>query len=282
MKQIFKKSFLLSFLFLGLVSCEKEDDTPAFQTSESQVALVGEDNMRDLGGYVSSNGKHVLYGNLYRSGELNGLTTEDVAKLSSLGIRRVIDLRTETEMTEKPDHLPTGVVNYHLSLLADIPGSSTSQQELMGQIMSGTVLAEDYMLPLYTLDSQKITNFRAIFDLLQSGGTTLWHCTAGKDRAGMTTALVLSALDVPRETIVQDFMKSNDYLSSYINGTVSYLNSTYGPGIGDKMIPMLGVEQIYIEAFFNDIETKYGSVNNFLTNELKVDKSKMKKLYLEK
>jgi protein-tyrosine phosphatase len=137
------------------------------------------------------------------------------------------------------------------------------------------------MIPAYALDQTKIDQWIKIFDLLESGQTTLWHCTAGKDRAGMTTALVLSSLGVDRQTIINDFMLSNTYLSAYNLQTVSYINSQYGAGVGEQLMPLLGVEEEYITTFFHNIETTYGSVDNFL-KVLKVDTAKMKKNFLEK
>src|SRR5690606_13359798 len=100
---------LFGLFFIGLsaltVSCSSDDNNSDSQyiVGENHIELTGEDNMRDLGGFTGAEGKRVLYNKLYRSGELSALTAEDLTIVSGLEIKNVIDLRTESERTEKPD-----------------------------------------------------------------------------------------------------------------------------------------------------------------------------------
>lgn len=278
---------LMYAAFLGLAalttSCSDDDSKSAapYEIDENHVALTGEDNMRDLGGYVGTNGKRVLYHKLFRSGELSTLTATDLEHIASKDIAQVIDLRTTAERTEKADKAIEGAARYEYSLLDEAPGSSVATSDVFGLILSGQMTAEEMMIPAYAVDQIKITQWIKIFDLLESGETTLWHCTAGKDRAGMTTALVLASLGVDRQTIINDFMLSNTYLATSNQQTVAYINAQYGPGVGEQLMPLLGVEEEYITTFFTNIETNYGSVDNFL-KVIKVDVAKMKKNFLEK
>lgn len=273
--------------FIGLTalttSCSDDDNKSAapYEIDENHVILEGEDNMRDLGGYTGGDGKRVLYNKLFRSGELSTLTPADLEHIAAKEITQVIDLRTTDERTEKADKAIAGATHYEYSLIDDQNGANGGLNDVMGMILSGQVTAEEIMIPAYAIDQTKITQWVKIFDLLESGETTLWHCTAGKDRAGMTTALVLSSLGVDRQVIINDFMLSNTYLSAYNLQTVSYINSQYGAGVGEQLMPLLGVEEEYITTFFQNIETTYGSVDNFL-KVLKVDTSKMRKNFLEK
>ena len=286
MKKELKNVFALVLVGVStlVVSCSSDDATDgsdAYVIAENHVVLKGEDNMRDLGGYVGFNGKRVLYNKLYRSGELSALTTTDVATLQLLGIQNIVDLRTEAERTEKPDVAINGTTRINLSLLDESSAASSGSTDYMGAILSGQMNAEEMMLKAYLIDQKKIDSWTIIFDALEEGKITLWHCTAGKDRAGMTSALVLASLGVDEQTIINDFMLSNAYLGASNQVTVSYINSKYGAGMGEKLLPLLGVEESYIEAFFKDINTKYGGLDKFLTL-LKVDKKKMRKNFLEK
>lgn len=285
MKKHLKNLMYVAFLGLATLttSCSDDDSKSAapYEIDENHVILTGEDNMRDLGGYVGQNGKRVLYHKLFRSGELSALTAADLEHIATKDIAQVIDLRTTAERTEKTDKAIEGAVRYEYSLIDDQNGANGGLNDVMGMILSGQVTAEEIMIPAYALDQTKIDQWIKIFDLLESGETTLWHCTAGKDRAGMTTALVLSSLGVDRQTIISDFMLSNTYLSAYNLQTVSYINSQYGAGVGEQLMPLLGIEEEYITTFFQNIETTYGSVDNFL-KVLKVDTVKMKKNFLEK
>jgi len=284
MKQHLKSLFSFSILLVALVStsCKEESVIQPYVISETHINVAGAPNMRDLGGFYGSNGKRVLYHKLFRSGDLSKLTTSDLDTLTALGIKQVIDLRTSSEITSAPDKLPaSGVTSTNLSLLASATGG-LSQSQLMGGIMQGTISAEVFMTSLYnTVDSLKEANWKKAFVLLQTGNVTLFHCSAGKDRAGMTAALILYSLGVRKSDIVGDFMASNMYLATTISQQMSGMDAAYGAGTGAKMKPMFGVEDSFIYAFFDAVDAKYGSMDNFLI-KLGVDKSKMRDLYLEK
>ncbi|MGJ5640795.1 tyrosine-protein phosphatase [Formosa sp. S-31] len=281
-RSIFAACSLLAFSF---ISCSNDEDSineQDYVTYDNHIELIGEDNMRDLGGFVGAENKRILYRKLFRSGELSALTAEDQATLIDLGINQVIDLRTDSEVEEAQDVLPADIAAYHYSLIDDSNGA-TNGTDYMAMVMSGELKATDLMLPAYSeIDTHREQQWEAIFDLLeQDNAVSLWHCTAGKDRAGMTTALVLTALGVDKETIIEDFMNSNTYLSEYIENTVAYMNSNYGPGVGELLRPLLGVERDYIDAFYTAVNEKYGSMDNFL-EVLKVDVQKLRAIYLEK
>lgn len=284
MKQSLFNLFSFSILLLALVctSCKDESSVQPYVTYETHINLAGQINMRDLGGLYGANGKRVLYHKLFRSGDLSKLTASDLDSLTALGIKQVIDLRTSSEITSAPDKLPTsGITSTNLPLLASATGG-LSQSQLMGGIMQGTISAETFMLSIYnSVDSLKEANWTKAFALIQTGNTTLYHCTAGKDRAGMTTAIILSALGVSKDDIIGDFMASNEYMATYISQEVSAIDAAYGAGTGAKLKPMFDVEDAYIYAFFNAVDAKYGSMDNFLV-KLGIDKVKMQKLFLEK
>lgn len=281
---------LLCIGLLALSGCDTKDTTVApstetasgFVSGDTTVHVSGQNNFRDLGGYVGAGGKRVLFGKLFRSGALNKLTAADRDTVTARGIQQVIDLRTASEVASAADSLPTAIPSYKLPLIADDSGSTGSQSAFMAAVMAGTIDGKTYMLAIYdTIDSLKVANWRQVFALLQTGKPTLWHCTAGKDRAGMTSTLVLSALGVDSAVIVRDFLKSNSYMSASIEAQITQLNAAYGAGVGEKLRPILGVDATYIQAFFTAVNKQYGSMSAFLT-ELGVDTAKLRSLYLEK
>ena len=283
-----RKLFVLTLILLIIIctSCKKEPSSEPYATYETQIMVAGAPNMRDLGGFYGANGKRVLYHKLFRSGDLSKLTTSDLDTLSALGINQVIDLRKSSEITSAPDKVPfTGLTSTNLPLFASVNGS-LSDEQIIGGIIQGTITADSinqYMISLYnTIDSLKIANWTRAFAIFQTAGnTTLFHCKSGKDRTGMTAALILFSLGVSQDDIVGDFMASNIYLSKTIAEELSALESAYGEGTGNKLKPLFGVQDFYIYAFFNAVSAKYGSMDNFLTS-LGVDKTKMRALYLEK
>jgi protein-tyrosine phosphatase len=177
------------------------------RAAERVLPLQGATNFRDVGGYRTADGRRVRWGVIYRSAELSGLTAADQAFLNELGVRTIVDLRSTSERTSQPTALSGPTIVSHdyrldISALAPLfrPGADGEQARVA-------------MTTFYPamLDSHG-QHFRDVFQaLLEGQGPVLYHCSAGKDRTGVTTALVLSALGVPRETIVADYLLSNRY-----------------------------------------------------------------------
>ncbi len=283
----FLKYVFSLYILLFLVSCEQDDDSSTKEDYNPHITLEGEDNMRDLGGYIGQNGKTVAYKKLFRSGELSSLTNTDQNTLTRLGLQQVFDLRSDAEREAEPDRLPSSIVHYALALsentsVEDDPTLSYEEQMqlFMQQIMTGAITVNDIMLETYVVDSLKIAHWKEVFNKLETGKSSLWHCTAGKDRAGMTTVLVLSSLGVSEETCIEDFMKSNEYLAEYIETTTSQIEAAYGSQASNAIRPLFGVEQSWIEAFIHDINTNHGGMTAFL-QELEVDIKTMQENFLE-
>lgn len=275
---------LMAAAAFNFTSCNDDDaNTEEFQAYDSHIQLDGEDNMRDLGGFIGANNKRILFHKLFRSGELSALTATDFDVITTLGINNVIDLRTTEERSEHPDALPEGLESQHFSLIIeDGENGTTGATSITSQIISGEVDAVELMTSAYTVDAHKIEQWTAIFNILEADNqVSLWHCTAGKDRAGMTTALVLAALGVDKETIIEDFLASNTYLHDSIENTIAYLSQAYGEAAGENMRPLLGVQLEFINSFYADIDTNHGGIEAFLA-ELDVDIAKMRANYLEK
>jgi protein-tyrosine phosphatase len=114
-----------------------------------------------------------------------------------------------------------------------------------------------------------------LFDrLLHSDKAVIVNCTAGKDRTGLATALVLSALGVPRDTIMQDYLLSNSALDMDRLLADAGLNALPA----DAIKPLLDVEPAYLDAAFEQIDKDYGSVENYLKRELGVDRAAIQRL----
>jgi protein-tyrosine phosphatase len=127
-----------------------------------------------------------------------------------------------------------------------------------------------------------VTDFQEEFgDFLQhleSGESFVYHCTAGKDRAGFATVLFLSALGVDKETILNDYMISNQYNVELIDGTIASVNNV---GLnGEILRPVLEVKLEYINKAYETIDNEFGGMSNYL-DLLGVDIEKLKSLYLE-
>ncbi|MFV0574368.1 MAG: tyrosine-protein phosphatase [Vibrio sp.] len=252
------------------------------------IVLDGEDNFRDLGGYEGADGKKIVSRKLFRSGELSKLTDNDRQVLTDLGIEYDIDLRTDSEIANQPDAVPDSIVIHQIALSEDTSGGETQTgstpedlyQPYYDALLAGNV--DDFMLPAYAVDDFKVNQWTQIFALIQEGKATLWHCTAGQDRAGMTAALVLESLGVDRDTIYEDYLKSNEYTYDDKHNTAEYIyqqaDSPADSSV-DKITQAELIKKEYLDAFYSDIALNHGGMENFL-NEIGVDIETMRTLYL--
>ncbi|MCL5998095.1 MAG: tyrosine-protein phosphatase [Chloroflexi bacterium] len=171
---------------------------------QRRLALEGTYNVRDLGGYATRDGRHIRWHTLLRADKLDRIAPEAQQQLLDHGLHTIIDLRFSDEVAAEPNvFAQSSAVSYlHFPLY-----------ELIGV---GTLPAvPDNLEELYQLilDHRK-EQIRLILHTLAAPGTlpALLHCTAGKDRTGLMVALVLGAVDVPHETIIEDYALSAQYL----------------------------------------------------------------------
>lgn len=246
-------------------------DGTRYRLAERLVPLAGAMNFRDVGGYQTADGRFVRWGKIYRSAALSGLTPEDMAKIEALGIDYVYDLRSVGERRDQPTRWPeTGAALVSLDYELDISGFMAVFAE--GPTAEKARAAMTAFYPA-VVDSHK-AQFSAIFAELLAGddGAVLYHCSAGKDRTGVQTALILSALGVDRETVIEDFLLSNQH---------HRMTAASGPmaGVPPEVLEVLGgVERPYIEAFFAEIDRRYGGVEGYLAAELGVDSAGIQRL----
>lgn len=238
------------------------------------VHLKGALNFRDIGGYRTADGKTVRWNKVFRSASINKLSDGDMDTLKAKHIYTVVDLRGKKESAAAPDRLLEGT-DYTLSPAGS--DSLPSNQQMIALIKSGNFL-EDF----YSKDGIQYfgERYRPVFQKLlglNEDGALLYHCTGGRDRTGMATALFLHILGVPQEIIEQDFTASNVYLEPM-------MGSTYGPiskatGMTDREIRRkMELRPELIQIFFRTITEKYGSIENFMEKEMGIGKKEIKAL----
>jgi len=246
-------------------------DGTRYRLAERLVPLAGAMNFRDVGGSETEDGRFVRWGKIYRSAALSGLTPDDFAKIQDLDIRYVYDLRSVDERRDEPTRWPdTGATMASLDYEMDISAFMAAFAD--GPSAEKVRAAMTSFYPA-VVDSHK-GQFRAVFAELLEGddGAILYHCSAGKDRTGVQTALILSALGVPRETVIEDFLLSNQH---------HRISGDAGPmaGMPPEVLEVLGgVERPYLEAFFAEIDRRYGGVEVYLAAELDVDAADIQRL----
>ena len=244
--------------------------------SATGLAMEGQKNFRDLGGIVTTDGRSLKWGMVFRSGELSKLSENDVDYMASLKLKKLIDFRFDDEIEEAPDVLPDGIEVINIP----VEQGSFDRDQLTQWLMSNDAEAFDTLLihanQAFVTDFQE--EFGRFMKLLEAGEPLVYHCTAGKDRAGFATVLFLSALGVDKETIIDDYMASNEYNKEATENTISYVNAT---GLnGELLRPVLEVKHEYINKAYETIDNQYGGMESYL-KLLGVDTEKLKSLYLE-
>lgn len=233
------------------------------------IQMDGGRNFRDLGGYRTADGHTVKRGVMYRSGSLGSLTPQGQQTLSGLHIASIIDLRSTDERSRDSNDL---AAVFGQGYWARDYGMSHGDMGAMFA-RSGPPTAESMkamMSQVYrTLPKEQAASYREMFARLVAGKEPLVvNCTAGKDRTGIASALVLTAVGVPYETVKRDFLLSNDApgmstLASVLPGPLAKLPP-------EVLKPLSGVEPEYLDTAFAQIKQDYGSVENYLQKELAV------------
>lgn len=174
------------------------DDGATHVIGERVLPLAQASNFRDIGGYVTKDGRSVRWGKAYRSGAMPLLTQDDYALVDQLGLGTVIDLRTLDEREVTPNQVDdrTGAL-----FVANDYGMKT--------LMSGVRANSENMYG--GMEKLLAPQYRALFKrLIAEDGAVLYHCSAGQDRTGIATALVYDVLGVDRQTILEDYHLSTD------------------------------------------------------------------------
>ncbi|MBQ0145523.1 MAG: tyrosine-protein phosphatase [Lachnospiraceae bacterium] len=255
-------------------------------------------NTRDLGGIKTKDGKTIVHGKLMRGGMLIRATDEEVAFLESIPVTRVVDFRTPIEVKEIPDRdIKTAEFIYLppiRSFETGITHEKGADASLEGLIKASITKDPDYALK-YFIEFYKglVTTDKAIeayseFLRLvaeEKEGAILWHCTGGKDRAGTAAMLIEEILGVSREDIYKDYMLTNEYLEQDTQDFIRKMEHL-GPAelVEAPVRDCFLARPEYIEALYESVENKYGSMESFITGQLGVDaamKAKLRKMYLE-
>lgn len=236
--------------------------------------LEGASNFRDLGGYAAAAGRQVRWRRLFRSDQLAGLTADDLQQLQALGLARAFDLRGTHERAATPYELP-GVVQHAL------PIEPTVVQRMKDLLEAGrTVTAQDtvrLMEQTYrAFVHDNAARFAELFGhLLESDTPLVFHCTAGKDRTGFAAALILLALGVPRETVMQDYLLTNDLFRAPPIDT--------GRAPREVVQVLWRVQREFLDAALHAVDADWGGIDRYLSEALHVNaiqRGRLAELYL--
>jgi protein-tyrosine phosphatase len=272
LKRLFRTVMAVSALALGACAAAPKPTAPVPDSAlraPRLIALEGAQNFRDIGGYRTADGRRVKWGMIYRSADLSKLTATDIANLNGLGIDTVFDLRSTGERRSAPDVFAGRSATVSLDYDVHSQAISAALRSAPTPESLRKALAATYPELLTSIQPE----LRQLFgQLLEGSGSTIYHCTAGKDRTGMATALILSALGVPRETIYADYLMSNRFYHPAASST------PMGALPPELSAVLIGVDESYLRTVFDSIDAQYGSVNGYLDRALGVDATKIARL----
>lgn len=240
-------------------------------------------NLRDLGGRKTGDGRRVVPRRLYRSGSLHRATPGDRAALQALGIRVVIDLRSDWERRHDPAEMP-GARCVSAPLVTDDVVSTITSRFVTGSISSEEL--EDWwnLTRVFQAPEEHLSSVRRIFDTLletKPDEPILFHCRGGKDRTGMVSALILEGLGVTRDEIHDDFMASNpvgndDRMAEQVAPIVSAMRGR--PLTDAALFSLSGVRSEWLDTLFARIEGRFGSVNRYLADHVGIGSAGLERL----
>ena len=239
-----------------------------------RIKLENLKNTRDLGGICNRHGKKIKENMLIRSGQLNAASDNDIDVLyNQHNLRTVIDLRLEAEISEKPDNLVPGIEYVRIPLLdksfLGIARDEYSIRAWFNVFEDKTknpteIFSEMYDALVFGERSRKL--IPEIFEILSSDddSAVLWHCSAGKDRVGIVSLLVLLALDVDRDVIIKDYLATRIFSAKDIFLTrifsIFVLRNIY---LVKCLNILMGVKRIYIEKIFDRIDNEFNGIEDF-------------------
>jgi protein-tyrosine phosphatase len=239
------------------------------------LALEGGCNFRDIGGYVGTNGRQVRWGQVYRTGVLSYFTDKDHPSLLQLGVRAICDLRRDEERLREPTRWPDAAV---VPMIWE-DGDAPTIRGFAAQRPRDAAGMYESMLELYrALPDWMAPRIRGFFECIATGkAPVVVQCSAGKDRTGLAIAVLLSALGVARDTIIDDYLITNS-----AGDFEQFIVTRQGQlGLDDAHQPLLSMPQemrrvlfaadaAYLQAAFDCLDRKYDGIEGYLSTSVRI------------
>jgi protein-tyrosine phosphatase len=243
------------------------------------VALEGAYNVRDLGGYAAADGRNVRWGSVFRSAALADITPGDAAILLGCGIRTICDLRSGDERLAAPnDWAAATSIEIWARPATEVVGDS--RRLLRGCLVSPERTRATLTQVYREMPFAQASAYAHIFKSLLAGRLPLlFHCSAGKDRSGVAAALLLSALGVPSEQVLADYLLSSSVHKRMCETFIS--DKRHADAVRDSAqswMPLMQADPLYLAAMFDEIQRQCGSLKEYLSKHLNISPPDVVKL----
>lgn len=246
-------------------------------------------NIRDLGGLKTIDGQSIASGLLLRSANLSGATDSDVKKLKeTYHLAKIIDLRTSMEKEEKPDvavaeaeYLPVPIFDERVLGISHekdtdkkaVQKNQNNMQNNMQNTMQMPVMEDLYRM-IVTNETCRTNLGKAAQTVMEhdfTKGSVLWHCTEGKDRCGLLTAILLSALSVDRQQILEEYLLTNEV--NQPKAQMYYqqmLSAGKSEAEAEAVKNVFLAKETYLNEAFSAIDEQYQDMGTYLTEGLNI------------
>lgn len=249
----------------------------------SLPSLVGAPNFRSLQGLRARDGRHVGSHVVLRSDQLCHLDDQDLALLRELGLRTIFDLRSPSERNRFPNRVPEGAEEQGVPVLADLRADDGIADLLRQRPDPEGV--QQMMFEVYRrLPAALAPHLPLIFDALEREAVPmLIHCAAGKDRTGFAVAVLLHALDVPDETVMDDYLRSSqlaiDPAPALVDKLARLLRGMLGSPASDAMVrSLIEVQPAYLHTAYDAVRRQWGSMDGYLAATCALDTPRLHRL----
>lgn len=246
------------------------------RTATRNVIIPGIQNFRDLGGYPAYiTHRRTRWGMLYRSGAIENLDGSAIQELKNIGIKTIVDLRTAPETSQRQADLQQSFN------LVNIPIMAGSMEETLKGIEDRSIRSDTVYRIVERMNRQLISQhtheFRQVFDVLlnEDNYPIVIHCTTGKGRTGIMSALILASLGINEELIMDDYRLSNDYFNIPAASRYAYQLPARSQ---EAITTMFSAREEFLNAAREEAERTYGDIDTYLRKGVGLSKKEMKKL----
>jgi protein-tyrosine phosphatase len=249
-------------------------DLPVHFDHTRIIEIEGTLNVRDIGGIHLPDGRTVNRGILYRSDQLSEVTDAGLELMTELRIAHLFDFRLQSERERQPSRLPNGA-RIELLSIGDL-GPIEAMIEKIPAMLTGRIPMEpatwwdDNYLDMveraqgmFAALVRSLTEPSLYLQLESRNASAMYHCTGGKDRTGLATALMLQVVGVDEAAIVDDFLSTNIQRTTRRLPNWLPTLAEAGIAVGDAL-PIIGVTRSAITAALRDVDRRGGAAEYFI------------------